>query len=243
MNRAVRRGVVLAAGAAVVAWGGGQLTGSPVALADATTSAVTAGPSTFTQAQASGGPSQYDTPLERCSHGVDYPITGTNPILSEPVTTSAQSNVPISITARYEGNEWYGVRYLDITNTGTQAFNLQCAVTTVSTCSAGIPLAPSIRTRSFTRNGNPFAQSLGGMPISPPAQIAPKISGSIEFVNSAVGVDPRSSAGGESPTGRLSFTRAAASNAVKVASSSGAPLNAQGYPSPAGPVNGHQLQE
>ena len=148
MNRAVRRGVVLAAGAAVVAWGGGQLTGSPVALADATTSAVTAGPSTFTQAQASGGPSQYDTPLERCSHGVDYPITGTNPILSEPVTTSAQSNVPISITARYEGNEWYGVRYLDITNTGTQAFNLQCAVL--------IFLAPSNSDQHYYTNTTVF---------------------------------------------------------------------------------------
>ena len=128
MNRAVRRGVVLAVGAAVVAWGAGQLTGSPVALADATTSAVTAGPATFTQAQATGGPSQYDTPLERCSHGVDYTISGTNPILSEPVTTSVQSNIPISVTVRYVGDQWYGVRYLDITNTGTQPFNLQCAV-------------------------------------------------------------------------------------------------------------------
>jgi hypothetical protein len=92
------------------------------------TTAVSAGPSTFTQAARPGTPSAYTTPLEACSHGVDYPLTGANPILSEPLSTSFTSNIPLSVQVVFNGNQWYGVDQLVFTNTSATPINLQCAV-------------------------------------------------------------------------------------------------------------------
>jgi hypothetical protein len=99
------------------------------AAADVTeTSAVSAGPNTFTQLARPGSPSVYDTPLEACSHGVDYPLTGANPILSEPLTTTFTSNVPLTVKVAFNGNEWYGLYQLVFTDRSTVPINLQCAV-------------------------------------------------------------------------------------------------------------------
>jgi hypothetical protein len=92
------------------------------------TTTVTAGPSSFTQTARPGTPSAYDTPLEACSHGVDHPLSGANPILSEPLTTAFTSNVPLSAQVVFNGNEWYGLYQLVFTNRSTTPINLQCAV-------------------------------------------------------------------------------------------------------------------
>jgi hypothetical protein len=111
---------------AVLVW---QLALPGRAAADITqTTAVSAGPSTFTQTARTGSPSVYDTPLEACSHGVDYPLTGANPILSEAPTTTFTSNVPLSVQVVYDGSQWYGLDELVFTNTSSTPINLQCAV-------------------------------------------------------------------------------------------------------------------
>jgi hypothetical protein len=112
--------------AVVAAW---QVSHSTHAAADITeTSSVSAGPNTFSQAARPGNPSQYDSPLEACSHGVDHPLSGTNPILSEPLTTAFTSNVPLSVKVAFNGNQWYGLTQLVFTNRSTTPINLQCAV-------------------------------------------------------------------------------------------------------------------
>jgi len=92
------------------------------------TSAVSAGPSTFTQAARPGTPSDYSSSLEACSHSPDYTLSGTNPILSEALTTSFTSNVPLSAQVVYDGSQYYGLYKLVFTNLSTKPINLQCAV-------------------------------------------------------------------------------------------------------------------
>jgi hypothetical protein len=91
------------------------------------TPSVSAGPSTFNQVAATGNPSDYTSQLERCSHGVDFPLAGANPILSEPLTAAFTSNVPLSVKVAFDGNQWYGVFKLVFTNTSTKALNVDCA--------------------------------------------------------------------------------------------------------------------
>jgi hypothetical protein len=94
---------------------------------DNSTTAVSAGPATFTQQAATGNPSDYTSQLERCSHGIDYTVSGTNPILSEPLTTAFTSNVPLSVKVVFSGNQWYGTYQLVFTNTSKTPINNQCA--------------------------------------------------------------------------------------------------------------------
>jgi hypothetical protein len=109
-----------------VAW---QLSVSSRATADVTeTSAVSAGPGSFSQTAPAGTPSDYGSQLERCSHGVNYPLSGTNPILSEPLTTAFTSNVPLSVKVGFNGNQWYGVYQLTFTNRSSTPLNVNCAV-------------------------------------------------------------------------------------------------------------------
>jgi hypothetical protein len=108
---------------------GWQLAHPVTAVADVTqTTSVSAGPNTFTQAAPAGTPSDYTSQLERCSHGVNYPITGANPILSEPLTTAFVSNVPLSVQVVFNGNQWYGLYQLVFTNRSTTPINVDCAV-------------------------------------------------------------------------------------------------------------------
>lgn len=93
-----------------------------------TTTSVSAGPSTFTQTVATGGASQYDTPLERCHTSPNYPLSGANPLLSEPLTTTFTSNVPLSLKVVFEGTQWYGLWKLVFTNTSTKELSVDCAV-------------------------------------------------------------------------------------------------------------------
>ena len=72
------------------------------------TTAVSAGPDSVSQPAAAGNPSQYESPLERCHTAPNYPLSGANPILSEPLTTKFTSNVPLSVSVTYNGNQWYG---------------------------------------------------------------------------------------------------------------------------------------
>ena len=124
----VRKGKLsLAAGgtAALLLVGIWSLASQPRAAADVSqTTPVSAGPATFTQLVPTGGPSQYTTPLEHCSHGVDHPLTGANPILSEPQTTSFTSNVPLSEYVSFNGNQYYGLWQIVFTNTSSQAFSV-----------------------------------------------------------------------------------------------------------------------
>lgn len=123
------RAVPLAAVLLLIAAFAWQLSLPGQAAADISqTSSVSAGPSTFTQAARPGSPSVYDTPLEACSHGVDHPLTGANPILSEALTTSFTSNIPLSVQVVFNGNQWYGLDQLVFTNTSSTPINLQCAV-------------------------------------------------------------------------------------------------------------------
>lgn len=92
------------------------------------TPAVSGGPSSVTQTMPSGGPSQYTSPLERCHTGPDYPISGANPILSEPLTTTFTSNLPLTVKVRYDGTEWYGTWELIFTNRSSQTQHVDCAV-------------------------------------------------------------------------------------------------------------------
>jgi hypothetical protein len=113
---------LLLAGVAVFA-GGNTAAADPN-----TTSAVGAGPASYTQAQPTGQPSQYNQPLERCANGVNYPISGANPVLSEPLTTQFASNVGLSEYVTFNGNQWYGDWQFVFTNTSSQVLSTDCAV-------------------------------------------------------------------------------------------------------------------
>jgi hypothetical protein len=114
--------VLLLAG--VAAFAGGN-----PAVADAnTTTAVSAGPAAFTQAVPTGQPSQYNLPLERCANGVNYPLSGANPVLSEPLTKQFASNVGLSEYVTFSGNQWYGNWQFVFTNTSSQVLSPDCAV-------------------------------------------------------------------------------------------------------------------
>ncbi|MCX4751537.1 hypothetical protein OG455_39575 [Kitasatospora sp. NBC_01287] len=93
-----------------------------------TTTAVSAGPATYTQAVPAGAPSQYNQPLERCANGVNYPISGANPVLSEPVTTQFASNVGLSEYVTFSGNQYYGDWQFVFTNTSSEVLSTDCAV-------------------------------------------------------------------------------------------------------------------
>jgi hypothetical protein len=93
-----------------------------------TTTAVSAGPADFTQAVATGQPSQYNSSLERCANGVDHPVSGSNPILSEPVNTQFTSNVGLSEYVTFTGNQWYGDWSFVFTNTSSRVLSVDCAV-------------------------------------------------------------------------------------------------------------------
>jgi hypothetical protein len=106
-----------------------QLTLSrPATAAAGQTSAVNGGPAGFTQALPTGGASQYTTPLERCHTSPSYPLSGTNPILSEPLTTSFTSNVPLSVSVKADSTTGYGVRELVFTNRSDKPIHLDCGV-------------------------------------------------------------------------------------------------------------------
>jgi len=112
----------IAAGLAALGSGG-----SAAADSNATT-AVSAGPASYTQAVPTGAPSQYSSPLERCANGVDHPISGANPILSEPLTTQFTSNVGLSEAVSFSGNQWYGDWTFTFTNTSSETLSTDCAV-------------------------------------------------------------------------------------------------------------------
>jgi hypothetical protein len=148
----VRRGKLsLAAGgaAALLLVGVWSLASQPKVAADVSqTTPVSAGPATITQLVPTGGPSQYATPLEHCSHGVDHPLAGANPILSEPLTASFTSNVPLSQYVSFNGNQYYGLWQIVFTNTSSQAFSVDCA--------AIIFRAPSHSDQHYYLNSQPF---------------------------------------------------------------------------------------
>ncbi|GAA1261664.1 hypothetical protein GCM10009665_59200 [Kitasatospora nipponensis] len=102
--------------------------GSPAVADPNTTTAVSAGPASYTQAVPTGAPSEYNAPLERCANGVNYPIGGANPVLSEPLTTQFASNVGLSEYVTFSGNQWYGDWNFVFTNTSTQTLSPDCAV-------------------------------------------------------------------------------------------------------------------
>lgn len=114
--------VLLLAGLAAFAGGG------PASADQNTTTAVTSGPADFTQPAATGQPSQYNSPLERCANGVDHPISGPNPLLSEPLTTQFTSNVALSEYVTFSGNQWYGDWQFVFTNTSSHVLSTDCAV-------------------------------------------------------------------------------------------------------------------
>ena len=114
--------VLLLAGIAALADGAS-------AQADAnTTTAVSSGPAAFTQAVPAGQASEYNQPLERCANGVNHPISGANPVLSEPVTTQFTSNVALSEYVTFSGNQWYGNYQFVFKNTSSQVLSTDCAV-------------------------------------------------------------------------------------------------------------------
>lgn len=92
------------------------------------TTAVSAGPDSISQPAATGRPSQYSSQLERCANGRDYPLSGANPILSEPLTTSFTSNAPLTVSANFNGDQWYGDWTFTFTNRSSTAFSVDCAV-------------------------------------------------------------------------------------------------------------------
>ncbi|MER5641225.1 hypothetical protein ABT095_30305 [Kitasatospora sp. NPDC002227] len=114
--------VLLLAGAAAFAGG------NPAAADPNTTTAVSAGPATYTQAVPAGQPSQYSSPLERCANGVNHPISGANPVLSEPLTTQFASNVGLSEYVTFNGNQYYGNWNFVFTNTSSQTLSTDCAL-------------------------------------------------------------------------------------------------------------------
>ena len=69
-----KRGLAAGLATAAVAAGIAALGTGGSAAADTTaTSAVSAGPATYSQAVPTGQPSQYSSPLERCANGVEPP--------------------------------------------------------------------------------------------------------------------------------------------------------------------------
>ena len=112
--------------AVTVTW---QTTHATRATADVTqTTEVSAGPATFTQPAATGNPSEYTSQLERCYTSPSYPLSGTNPILTETPNTSFKSNVPLSVHVTYDGTQWYGLYELVFTNTSSINLSVDCAV-------------------------------------------------------------------------------------------------------------------
>jgi hypothetical protein len=103
-------------------------TGNSAQADTGSTSAVSSGPSTFSQAAPAGQPSQYGQPLERCANGVNHPISGPNPVLSEPLTTQFTSNVGLSESVAFVGNQWYGNWQFTFTNISAQVLSTDCAV-------------------------------------------------------------------------------------------------------------------
>jgi hypothetical protein len=102
--------------------------GSPASADPNTTTPVSAGPADFTQAVATGQPSQYNAPLERCANGTDHPLSGANPLLGEPLTTHFTSNVGLSEYVTFTGNQWYGDWNFVFTNTTSHVLSTDCAV-------------------------------------------------------------------------------------------------------------------
>ncbi|WP_328913217.1 MULTISPECIES: hypothetical protein [unclassified Streptomyces] len=128
-GKSTRRGLAASLGTVLLLAGLAAFAGQSPASADPnTTTAVSAGPATFTQAVATGQPSQYASTLERCANGVDHPISGANPILSEPLTTQFTSNVGLSEYVTFTGNQWYGDWNFVFTNTSSQTLSTDCAV-------------------------------------------------------------------------------------------------------------------
>lgn len=124
-----RRGVIAGIAATFTVAGIVAFSGQINAAADTNqTTPVSAGPSTFSQAVPTGQPSQYDSQLERCANGVNHPISGANPILSEPLTTSFTSNLPLSEYVTFTGDQYYGDWKFNFTNTSSQPFSVDCAL-------------------------------------------------------------------------------------------------------------------
>jgi hypothetical protein len=124
-----KRGLAAGLATAAVAAGIAALGSGGSAAADSTTtSAVSAGPATYSQAVPTGAPSQYSSPLERCANGVDHPVSGANPILSEPLTTQFSSNVGLSEAVSFSGDQWYGNWTFTFTNTSSETLATDCAV-------------------------------------------------------------------------------------------------------------------
>jgi hypothetical protein len=95
---------------------------------DTVTTDVSAGPASFTQPAASGNPSVYTSQLERCHTSDSYPLTGTNPILTEAKAGVFTSNVPLLVHVVFSGNQWYGTYSLVFTNNSGTALSVDCAV-------------------------------------------------------------------------------------------------------------------
>ncbi|WP_194898638.1 hypothetical protein [Catenulispora pinisilvae] len=124
-----KRGLAAGLATAAVAAGIAALGSGGSAAADSTaTSAVSAGPASYTQAVPTGAPSDYSSSLERCATGVNHPISGTNPILSEPLTTAFASNVGLSEAVSYSGDQYYGDWTFTFTNTSSETLATDCAV-------------------------------------------------------------------------------------------------------------------
>jgi hypothetical protein len=119
----------LAATALLAATVGWQLAHQPAAAADATTTTtVSTGPDTISQQAATGSASVYTSQLERCYTAPNYPLSGPNPILAEPLTTKFTSNAPLSVYATFSGSQWYGTWKFVFTNRSSAAFSVDCAV-------------------------------------------------------------------------------------------------------------------
>lgn len=129
LAKPTRRGLGAGIGTVMLLAGLAAFAGGTSASADPnTTTTVSAGPADFTQAVPTGSPSQYSSPLERCANGVDHPISGANPILSEPLNTQFTSNVGLSEYVTFAGNEWYGDWTFHFTNTTSHVLSTDCAV-------------------------------------------------------------------------------------------------------------------
>ena len=124
-----KRGLAAGLATAAIAAGFAALGSGGSAVADSnSTSSVSAGPASYTQAAPTGAPSQYSSPLERCANGVDHPISGANPILSEALTTQFTSNVGLSEAVSYSGDQYYGDWTFTFTNTSSETLSTDCAV-------------------------------------------------------------------------------------------------------------------
>jgi hypothetical protein len=111
---------------AAIAWQAGHP--SPAAADVTSTTAVSAGPGAISQPAATGNPSDYGSQLERCYTAPNYPLGGANPILSEPLTTAFTSNAPLTVSATFNGSQWYGTWQFIFTNRSSTAFSVDCAV-------------------------------------------------------------------------------------------------------------------